>query len=609
MYVYHVAVIDDRTDVAVLLRTLGEGKEAIELGEERGVLLYGSYISCQSRDETVEDLCLEAEDAFLRTHNLVLVLLEFLGDVTLGLGQCLLANPVGRHLVLVRVAHLEVVAKHVVVANLQALDACRLYLALLHLQQVTLALICYLAQLVELCIHAIHDDTTVCNQQGAVGTHFASYPVAYLGTKIELLSYLAKRAVFAALAYLLDGFNCLQGHSQLHDVAWGDTSGADLRYDALEVAYCLELLQDSVSRVGIAEEVLDDIMPLANLDRVFQGEQHPAMQHAGAHRSDCLVDDVEERYAALVHAAHEFEVPDGELVKTNEAVFLDATQSRDVSEQLVLRHLHVLQDDAGCHDAALEVLHAKTLQVLHLEVAQQFLPRGLFREGPIIELEGDVTCAEAALEHHPFATLVEDFLRGERCHEARDVLRRAFRHEELAGADVEERHATSLLAEVYRAEEVVFLVIEHRVGHRHTRRHEFCDASLDECLRQFRVFELVANGNPLACPDELRQVSIEGVIGEAGHRGALHDTRLSVVPMGKRDAKNLRSNHRIVGIRLIEVAATEQQQRLRVFRLEVVELFHHRCQLLTLSSTIDLRFLCHSLNPFCCLQNYTLFII
>ena len=53
--------------------------------------------------------------------------------------------------------------------------------------------------------------------------------------------------------------------------------------------------------------------------------------------------------------------------------------------------------------------------------------------------------------------------------------------------------------------------------------------------------------------------------------------------MRKRDAENLRSNYCIVGIRLVEVAATEQQQRLRMFRLEVVELFHHRSQ----------RFLCH----------------
>ena len=73
------------------------------------------------------------------------------------------------------------------------------------------------------------------------------------------------------------------------------------------------------------------------------------------------------------------------------------------------------------------------------------------------------------------------------------------------------------------------------------------------------------------------------MIGEAGHRDALRGSRFAVVSMCKRDAENLRSNHCVVGICLVEVAATEQQERLRMLRLEVVELFHHRSQ----------RFLCH----------------
>ena len=191
MNVYHVAIIDNRTDVTVLLGTLSEGKQAVELGKKRSVLLDGSDIGCQSRDETVEELCLKSKDAFLRTHYLVLVFLEFLGDVTFCLSQGLLANPVGRNLILVRVAYLEVVAKHVVVADFQALDARRLDFSLLHLQQVALALERYLAQLIEFCVHTIHDDPAIRYQQRAVRTHFASDPVTYLGTKVELLCYLS----------------------------------------------------------------------------------------------------------------------------------------------------------------------------------------------------------------------------------------------------------------------------------------------------------------------------------------------------------------------------------------------------------------------------------
>ena len=130
------------------------------------------------------------------------------------------------------------------------------------------------------------------------------------------------------------------------------------------------------------------------------------------------------------------------------------------------------------------------------------------------------------------------------------------------------------------SKEVVLLVIEHRVGHAGTGRHKLRDASLDECLGQFRVFKLVADSHTFACTDELRQVGVEGMIGEASHRGALRHARLAVVSVGERDAENLSGNHRIVGIRLVEIATTEQQQRLGVLRLEVVELLHHRGQLL-----------------------------
>ena len=216
-------------------------------------------------------------------------------------------------------------------------------------------------------------------------------------------------------------------------------------------------------------------------------------------------------------------------------------------------------------------------------MAQEFLACGLLGEGPVVELEGDIACAERAFEHALLAALVEDFLRCEGGHELVDVVGGAFGDEELAGADVEEGHAAGLSAEVYGAEEVVLAMVEHRVGHGDAGGDELGDTALDECLRHLRVFELVADGHTFACPDELRQVGVEGVIGEAGHGGALGGPGLAVVPPCQGDAENLGSNDGIVGIRLVEIAATEQQQRLGVLRLEVVELFHHRCE----------RFFCH----------------
>ena len=60
---------------------------------------------------------LDGQNALLGTENFLLVNFEFLGDVTLGIGTGLLANPLGRYFVFVGVTHLDVVAKDVVVTH------------------------------------------------------------------------------------------------------------------------------------------------------------------------------------------------------------------------------------------------------------------------------------------------------------------------------------------------------------------------------------------------------------------------------------------------------------------------------------------------------------
>ena len=61
----------------------------------------------------------------------------------------------------------------------------------------------------------------------------------------------------------------------------------------------------------------------------------------------------------------------------------------------------------------------------------------------------------------------------------------------------------------------------------------------------------------------------------------------TVVAVCQRDAEYAGGNDGIVAVGLVEVAATEQQQCLRVFLLEVEKLFHHRGKLLRAV------FLCH----------------
>ena len=243
----------------------------------------------------------------------------------------------------------------------------------------------------------------------------------------------------------------------------------------------------------------------------------------------------------------------------------------------------VLQDGACGNDTALQVVHAKAFQRLHIEMLEELLMGGLFGKHPVVHLVGTQPCAKVALEVMAVLTVVEHLLGLEIAHELLHVVVGALAGEEFACRDVEERDATCRLAEMDGTEEVVLLVVEHIVLHGDTWRHQFGDATLDELLRQLRVFQLVADGHPFAGTDELRQIGVQRMVRETGHLVALV---IAVIPMGQRDAQYLRSDDGIIAVGLVEVAATKQQQRLRVFCLEVEELFHHGRQLAV--------FLCHN---------------
>ena len=133
------AVVDDGTVVVVFACCYGEGEEAVELCYGVGVLLKHGYELACPLDELGVELVFEGGYLFFCSEDFLLILFEFLCDVSLGLGECLLAYPFGWYEVLVGVAHFHVVAEDVVEADLEALYACGLCFSLLYLEEVVFA--------------------------------------------------------------------------------------------------------------------------------------------------------------------------------------------------------------------------------------------------------------------------------------------------------------------------------------------------------------------------------------------------------------------------------------------------------------------------------------
>ena len=116
------------------------------------------------------------------------ILFQLFGDIPLGVGQRLLADPRLGNLVLVRVADFDIITEDIVVAYLQAGNLRQLTLALLYLQQIILTGVGYLAQLVQLGTNTGLDDTALINQQRRVIVYLPVYAVADGLADVQLLA-------------------------------------------------------------------------------------------------------------------------------------------------------------------------------------------------------------------------------------------------------------------------------------------------------------------------------------------------------------------------------------------------------------------------------------
>ncbi len=173
----------------VLAGHAGECQQAVEPGDDLRVGENHRHILGQTGHQPVVEPCLDGLDALLGGEYLLLVFLELGGDVALGVDQGLLAYPLRRHLALVGVGHLDIVAEDIVVADFQARDAGGLAFALLYLLQVVFPLERHQAQLVKLLVDAGFYDVALVEGVGRVVGDFAGYAVAHQFAGVEALPH------------------------------------------------------------------------------------------------------------------------------------------------------------------------------------------------------------------------------------------------------------------------------------------------------------------------------------------------------------------------------------------------------------------------------------
>ena len=362
----------------------------------------------------------------------------------------------------------------------------------------------------------------------------------------------------------------------MHHLSGRYSAHSHFRYDTLYVADAVQMLVDGLTEVGLAEKRFHHVETLVDGRHVAQRKYRPAAQQSAAHRCAGAVDDGEQRHAVVLHRLQQLQRVDCKAVETHIAVGIDARKRRDVSNLCVLRHLQILQYGSCRRHAEVQMVYAEALQRCGAKVGEQFLSRALLGEHPVVELEDTPLGAETLLKLALQLSVVQHFLRLYAAQKFLYVVERALTREELARRDVEERHAARRLSHAHRCQKVVLLIVEHGVVHRHARRNQLRNATLHECLRELRVLQLVAYSHTLTGTYQLRQIGVERMIREASHLARCRARVLTVGASCQRDAENLCCLHSVVGVCLVEVATTEEQQCVWMFFFERIELSHHR---------------------------------
>ena len=217
-----------RTDIVVLLCHLCKRQQTVQMGNDIGIDLNLRDKSLHIQNQVIEKTSLQRENLILCTQNLLFILLQFLRDIALGLGQRLLAHPFCRHLILIDIAHLQIIAKHIVVAYLQRGNTCLFGLSLLYLQQIILSTVGNISQFVELFIHPTTNHATFLYQLRWVVLYLALNPFTKTLAKIQLFPYPFQRCIISIEARCLDGLDSLQGRLQLHHLTGRHTSYSHL---------------------------------------------------------------------------------------------------------------------------------------------------------------------------------------------------------------------------------------------------------------------------------------------------------------------------------------------------------------------------------------------
>ena len=150
-----------------------------------------------------------------------------------------------------------------------------------------------------------------------------------------------------------------------------------------------------------------------------------------------------------------------------------------------------------------------------------------------------------------------------------------FRHRKFSRGDIGIRksHGSSRRRPRQRRKIIIFLWLENIQTRRRARRNHAHHFAPHQLFPRAGLLHLIADGNLVTGAQQPRDVSLGGVIGNAAHG---HGLPLFAISRCQRDLQFARRGDRVFVEKFVEVPQPEQNQHVRVPRLDRVILPHQR---------------------------------
>ena len=206
--------IHRRAAVVVVQRHGGKAAQHIQSRHRSCRLLNARQFGCHSHPNLLVQLGCPFHGVLLGVQHPFLQLLDLLGNVPLRVGQGLLADIMGRHLVLEGVGNLDVIPKHPVVTDAQRADTGGFLFPFLYFRQNPADILGKVPGLIQRGVVSLPDDAAFLQRRFAVRVDRGPDQLRYIVQRVYVLFDLPQQGTLYLAQQLPDRRQAGRRHSQ-----------------------------------------------------------------------------------------------------------------------------------------------------------------------------------------------------------------------------------------------------------------------------------------------------------------------------------------------------------------------------------------------------------